>query len=296
MQVSNFGGTFDQLFLWIFMQFHTKCPKISTRSCKKVKRDQNSSRGAGVVDHKLNLLHKPEASIFHAKETACQNLDFWQQIRRRFCPCAHLGTLGRQWENVPDFQTIYWKLANMLLPPLLGGSLVKMKVTRNARVYKYAATNENQLDLNPFNSKLALLSGSFLISLIRLSTVIQCSTLCTQRKVTKFPCSWCLVFGAQFQHFLEFFCPFFCYAVSSCVYDHSHPYLVSKCLCREQAVSVPAESKGAPAESKGYTLRCSGDLLCGYLRGCCGEEEKPELEHVVVNSLWTGQSITGLRR
>ena len=39
--------------------------------------------------------------------------------------------------------------------------------------------------------------------------MIQCSTLCTQRKVTKFPCFWCLVFGAQFQHFLEFFCPFF---------------------------------------------------------------------------------------
>ena len=53
---------------------------------------------------------------------------------------------------------------------------------------------------------------------------------------------------------------------------------------REQGISVPAESKSAPAESKGYTLRCSGDLLCGYLRGCRGEEEKPELERVVVNS------------
>ena len=50
--------------------------------------------------------------------------------------------------------------------------------------------------------------------------------------------------------------------------------------CREQGVSVPAETKGAPAETKGYTLRCSGDLLCGYLRGCRGEEEKPELERV----------------
>ena len=44
--------------------------------------------------------------------------------------------------------------------------------------------------------------------------------------------------------------------------------------CREQGVSVPAESKGAPSESKGYTLRCSGDLLCGYLRGCRGEERE----------------------
>ena len=71
------------------------------------------------------------------------------------------------------------------------------------------------------------------------ATVIQCSTLCTQRKVTKFPCFWCLVFGAQFQHFLEFFLPIFCYAVSSCVYDHSHPNLVSECL-------FPAENKAFP--------------------------------------------------
>ena len=57
--------------------------------------------------------------------------------------------------------------------------------------------------------------------------MIQCSTLCTQRKVTKFPCFWCLVFGAQFQYFLDFFfAQFFCYAVSSCVSDHSHLYLV----------------------------------------------------------------------
>ena len=40
-------------------------------------------------------------------------------------------------------------------------------------------------------------------------TMIQCSTLCTKRKVMKFPCFWCLVFGAQFQHFLEFFLPSF---------------------------------------------------------------------------------------
>ena len=63
---------------------------------------------------------------------------------------------------------------------------------------------------------------------------------------------------------------FFCCADSSCVYDHNHPYLVSErdFLCREQAFSVPAESRGAPAESRGYTLRCCGDLTCGYFRGC----------------------------
>ena len=131
------------------------------------------------------------------------------------------------------------------------------------------------------------------------NTVIQCSTLCTQRKVMKFPCFWCLVFGAQFQQFLELFLPiFFCYAVSSCVYDHNHPYLVSECLflAENKAFPYPRRVRAHPAESKGYTLRCSGDLLCGYLRGCRGEEEKPELERVVVTSLWTGRSITGLRR
>ena len=71
------------------------------------------------------------------------------------------------------------------------------------------------------------------------ATMIQCSTLCTQRKVTKFPCFWCLVFGAQFQHFLEFFCPVFCYAVSSCVDDHSHPSLVSECLFLAENKAFP---------------------------------------------------------
>ena len=49
MQVSNFGGTFDQLFLWIFLwNFHRRC--VSTFSipwCKKVKNDQKlKSRGS----------------------------------------------------------------------------------------------------------------------------------------------------------------------------------------------------------------------------------------------------------
>ena len=70
-------------------------------------------------------------------------------------------------------------------------------------------------------------------------TMIQCSTLCTQRKGTKFPCFWGLVFGAQFQHFLEFFLPIFCSAVSSCVYDHSHPYLVSECLFLAENKAFP---------------------------------------------------------
>ena len=50
MQASNFGGTFDQLFLWIFLcNFHRRC--LSTSSIpwyKKVKNDQKlKSRGGG---------------------------------------------------------------------------------------------------------------------------------------------------------------------------------------------------------------------------------------------------------
>ena len=49
MQASNFGGTSDQLFLWIFLwNFHRRC--LSTFSiswCKKVKNDQKlKSRGS----------------------------------------------------------------------------------------------------------------------------------------------------------------------------------------------------------------------------------------------------------
>ena len=44
--------------------------------------------------------HKAEASIFPAKETACQTLDFWQQIGRRFGRCSHMGTLGTWCEKM----------------------------------------------------------------------------------------------------------------------------------------------------------------------------------------------------
>ena len=36
-----------------------------------------------------------------------------------------------------------------------------------------------------------------------------------------------------------FFANFFCYAVSSCVYDHSHPYLVSECLFLAENKAFP---------------------------------------------------------
>ena len=51
MQASNFGGTFDQLFLRIFLwNFHRRClSTFSIRWCKKVKNDQKlKSRGTMV--------------------------------------------------------------------------------------------------------------------------------------------------------------------------------------------------------------------------------------------------------
>ena len=126
------------------------------------------------------------------------------------------------------------------------------------------------------------------VALADTDTVIHSGT-----KVKKFPCFWCLVFTAQFQHFFQLFSAlFFCYAVSSCVYDDKHPYLVSERLfvCREQGFSVPAESSGASEGSSGYTLRCSGDLACGHFRGRHGEAEKPKNQHSWRSE--TGRSIT----
>ena len=49
IQANNFGGTFDNIFLWIFVcNFHTRC--LSTFSipwCKKVKMTKNSNEGGG---------------------------------------------------------------------------------------------------------------------------------------------------------------------------------------------------------------------------------------------------------
>ena len=108
-------------------------------------------------------------------------------------------------------------------------------------------------------------------------TVIQCSTLCTQRKVAKFPCFWCLALGLNFNIFWNFFAHFF--AMQLALVSMITVTLISSLsvfsLQRTRCFRTP-ESKGAPAESKGYTLRCSSDLLCGYLCGCRGEEEKPE--------------------
>ena len=68
MHVSNFGGTFNQLFLWIFLwNFHRRC--LSTSSipwCKKVKNDQKlKSRGGGPAKFDCSVLRT------RTKETSC---------------------------------------------------------------------------------------------------------------------------------------------------------------------------------------------------------------------------------
>ena len=61
-------------------------------------------------------------------------------------------------------------------------------------------------------------------------TMIHSGTLCIQRKVTKFPCFGALSSELNFKTFFQLFGALFCCAVSSCVYDHNHPYLVSERL------------------------------------------------------------------
>ena len=45
--------------------------------------------------------------------------------------------------------------------------------------------------------------------------------------------------GLNLNLFWNFFALFFCYAVRSCVYDHSHPYLVSECLFLAENKAFP---------------------------------------------------------
>ena len=70
--------------------------------------------------------------------------------------------------------------------------------------------------------------------------MIHPGTLCIQREVTKFPCFGGLVFRAQFQDFFSaFWRSFFCCAVSSCVYDHNHPYLIFERLFLAENEAFP---------------------------------------------------------
>ena len=65
MQASNFGGTFDQLFLWIFLwNFHRRC--LSTSSipwCKKVKMTKNSNQGGPALNRAVLVFHAKQIVI-----------------------------------------------------------------------------------------------------------------------------------------------------------------------------------------------------------------------------------------
>ena len=78
-QASNFGGTFNQLFLWIFLSnFHRRC--LSTSSipwCKKVKNDQKlKSKGPALTlceaTARSTKLRKTQSykSVFYQKKEA----------------------------------------------------------------------------------------------------------------------------------------------------------------------------------------------------------------------------------
>ena len=90
MQASNFGGTFDQLFLWICLcNFHTRCPSIFLYlGAKSKKMTKNSNQGVG--------------SCLNPKE-ACYNCTHqgyrWSSMLKKYlcngkscCPDKHIVT------------------------------------------------------------------------------------------------------------------------------------------------------------------------------------------------------------
>ena len=108
MQASKFGGTFDQLFLRIFLNFHRRC--LSTSSIpwyKKVKNDQKlKSRGSylksmgfdagirlGGVDEKSPPL-SPNQPCWAAP--AVLSGDLWPSRYAKF-----LWMTSRSWEKLP---------------------------------------------------------------------------------------------------------------------------------------------------------------------------------------------------
>ena len=85
-------------------------------------------------------------------------------------------------------------------------ALLKKKRAARRCACTHAGRHLHRSSCRSISSRSTFLSSSVVFAFF---TVIQCSTLCTQRKVTKLPCFWCLVFGAQFQPSLEFFLPIF---------------------------------------------------------------------------------------
>ena len=88
----------------------------------------------------------------------------------------------------------------------------------------------------------------------------------------------------------NFLALFFCYAVSSCVYDQNHLHLVSERLFLAENKAFPYLRRALAHPPRALAiLRCSGDLTCGHFRGRCGEAEKPKNQRSL--RLVTGRSI-----
>ena len=120
MQAPNFGGTFDQLFLWIFSwNFHRRC--LSTFSipwCKKVKNDQKlKSRGVPPVSESFL---PPDSLPWLLLCRFCS--DFWSKLvafwssnsntdtdsdctRYRLCSWANWKTVWHQ--RCPQIKSCY---------------------------------------------------------------------------------------------------------------------------------------------------------------------------------------------
>ena len=99
MQASNFGGAFDQLFIWISLRnFHRRCVSIlSIPWCKKVKNDQKlKPRGSCLKLHWSTCLHHgfrtaPKEPFSGSEFTLALHLDILDADRCRFS--AKLSTI-----------------------------------------------------------------------------------------------------------------------------------------------------------------------------------------------------------
>ena len=119
MQASNFGGTFDQLFLWIFLwNFHRRC--LSTSSipwCKKSKKwtkNSNQVGGGGGSCHnrrwnkipiswteRVTPQHSSLPIIFTFPTHQYMNFYLWT-----FRPDILLGFLSKKWKKTNCNQVI----------------------------------------------------------------------------------------------------------------------------------------------------------------------------------------------
>ena len=83
MQAPNFGGTFDQLFLWIFSwNFYRRClSTFSTPWCQKVKNDQKLKSRGGPALMQLSYLLKRWKRFFVFNWKAWKFCFFFLRLR-----------------------------------------------------------------------------------------------------------------------------------------------------------------------------------------------------------------------